>query len=129
MIENTTTTASAVPTVTADFLNLGDPQALVDAHAAAIAPGQVPLAEEIARFVAYVGQEIRATTARIDHDLRRTHESSHEELWAENDAAVDKLRILEAVPTLKVAIGTLPESEVAEIWDQYGPYDDDGDDE
>lgn len=120
MIENTTT---AVPTVTADFLTLGDPQALVDAHAAAIAAGQVPLAEDIARFVAYVGHELRATTVRVGQELTRCHESRYDDLHAETDEAEARLQILEAVPALRAAIDGLSKDEVDEIWAQYGPYE------
>ncbi|GAN46092.1 hypothetical protein ABID82_001609 [Methylobacterium sp. PvP062] len=119
---------TAIPALMQGLINIDDPQALVNAHAAAVAAGQGPLAEQVARFAAHLGQELRATTARVDHDVRHTHESSHEELWAESDAAVDKLRILEGVPALKAAIDMLPEDDVAEIWGMYGPYDD-GEDE
>ncbi|MGU3282455.1 hypothetical protein [Methylobacterium mesophilicum] len=129
MIENTTTTSAtaAVPAVMADILDLGDPQALVDAHAGAVAAGQKTFAEEIARFVAHVGHELRATASRVDHDLSRCHESRYDELHAEDDEVSARLRILEAVPALKAAIDALPEDDVTAIWDSYGPYDDGGD--
>ncbi|TXM97503.1 hypothetical protein FV242_31370 [Methylobacterium sp. WL64] len=124
MIENTTTTATAaVPAVMADILDLSDPQALVDAHAAAVNAGQVSLAEEIARFVAHVGHELRATASRVDHDLSRCHENRYDELHAEDDEVSARLRILEAVPALKAAIDALAQDDVAAIWAQYGPYD------
>ena len=126
MIESTTETA--VPALMQGLLDHDDPKALVEAHAAAVAAGQGPLAEQVARYAAHLGQELGATTARVDHDVRHTHESAHEELWAEQDAAVDKLRILLTVPAFKEAMEVMSEDDVNSIWCQYGPFED-GDDE
>ncbi len=119
---------TAIPALMQGLINVDDPKSLVDAHTAAIAAGQVPLAEQVARYAAHLGQELRATTARVDHDLSRCHESRYDELHAEDDEASAKLRILESVLALKAAIDALPEGDVAEIWGMYGPYDD-GEDE
>ncbi|KAB1071154.1 hypothetical protein [Methylobacterium planeticum] len=115
-------TDAAVPAVMAALVNLDDPQALVDAHAAAVAAGRPPIAEQVARYAAHLGQELRATTARIDYDLGRCHESRYDDLHTEDDEASAKLRILEAVPAIAAAIDALPEDDVAAIWCQYGPY-------
>lgn len=119
---------TAIPALMAGLLDHDDPQALVDAHAAAVAAGQGPLAEQVARYAAHLGQELRATAARVDHDVRHTHESAHEELWAESDAAVDKFSILVAVPAFKEAMEVMSEDDINAIWCQYGPFED-GDDE
>jgi hypothetical protein len=126
MIE--TASDTAIPTLMQGLIDIDDPQALVDAHAAAVAAGQGPLSEQVARYAAHLGQELRATSARVDHDLRHTHEGTHEELWAESDAAVDKFSILVAVPAFKEAMEVMSEDDVNAIWCQYGPFED-GDDE
>ncbi|TXM74845.1 hypothetical protein FV226_05595 [Methylobacterium sp. WL12] len=126
MIQQSTDTA--VPALMTGLIDHDDPQALVEAHAAAVASGQGALAEQVCRFAAVLGQEMRATTARVGHDLTRCHEHRYDELWAEDEAAEAKLRILVAVPAFKEAIEAMSDEDVDAIWCQYGPFDDGDDD-
>lgn len=109
-------------------INHSDPAAIVALHAASIAAGD---AEETGRAVllaAHLGQELRATTARVGYDLGRCHEHRYDALWAEDEAAEGKLQILAAVPAFKEAIEAMSDADVDAIWCEYGPPDD-GDDE
>ncbi|TXN47415.1 hypothetical protein [Methylobacterium sp. WL7] len=111
-------------------VNFSDATAIVALHTASIG-GEVDEAESEAEravwLAARLGQQLRATTARCGYELARCHEVFYDELHAKDDKAEADLRILEAVPVLKRAIEDLPEDEVADIWDEYGPPEDEDD--
>jgi hypothetical protein len=125
----TTTTETAVPALIAGMLDQDSPQALVDAYLSAEAAGRPELAAQVARFAGVLGQELRAHQARLDEDVRHSHESSHDEIWAEQDVAGAGLSILKSIPALEAAIECLDDEEKAAIWAAHGPYRDDPDDE
>lgn len=124
MIENTATDTAMM----ADHFDLDDPQAIIDAHAAAVASGQLAAAKHFAWHAADLGVTFRAMIARCVYDRGRCHESAYEEIQEAEDRTAASLRKLEAVPALKAAIEALPQSEVDAAWCQHGPLEVEDDD-
>jgi hypothetical protein len=98
----------------------GDPTRIVTSYMAATAAGDTEQAGRLARSAARLGQELRATVARCEHDRGRCHESTHDDIWVEEDLAGEGLRILEGIPALKAAIDMLDADEVSRIWAEHG---------
>lgn len=101
-----------------------DPTIIVSGYTAATAAGDNDQAARLANAAAFLGQELRATVARCEHDRCRCHESTHDDIWVEEDLAGEGLRILEGIPALKAAIETMDADEVSRIWAEHGPQGD-----